>query len=198
MYLVIVVFLDLKRAFETVDREKLLTKLKKYGIRNNELNWIRSFLTNRKQATKFKNHTSKELLVPIGLPQGTQLSVILFILYINDLAMIPKHADDTTLTIMGKNLDTEIEHMNSDLKKVCKWLNSNKLSLNVHKTKWMLLGKNNDKVDPQNIKIGDQEIERVKKIKYLGIIINDKLEIGDQIEICVKRTAQSVNFLRRI
>lgn len=107
-------------------------------------------------------------------------------------------ADDTTLTIMAKNVDTAIEQMNIDLENVYKWLNSNKLCLNVQKTKWMLLGKQRDENETQKLKLGDQEIERVTKIKYLGITINEKMGIEDHIQMCVNKAAQSVNFLKRI
>lgn len=82
---IIVIFLDLKRAFETVDGSKMLEKLNNFGIKYNKLKWFESFMKNRKQCTKFKHEISNEINVPIGLPQGTQLSVFLFLLYINDI-----------------------------------------------------------------------------------------------------------------
>lgn len=112
---VIVVFLDLKRAFETVDRSKLLIKLRKYGIMDKEYKWFESYLKNRKQKTKYKNFLSNEKDVEIGVPQGTQLSVILFILYINDIVFVPKYstinmfADDTTITVKAKDINTLIK-----------------------------------------------------------------------------------------
>lgn len=81
--IVTVVFLDLKRAFETIDRSIMIRKLEKIGIKGIELKWFCSYLKNRKQQTKFKGHVSKELNVDIGLPQGTALSVILFLFYMD-------------------------------------------------------------------------------------------------------------------
>lgn len=77
----VIVFLDLKRAFETVDRNLLLKKLESFGIKGNELDWFGSYLKNRRQRTKYKNTMSDEIDVPIGIPQGTPLNVLLFMLY---------------------------------------------------------------------------------------------------------------------
>lgn len=88
--IVIVIFLDLKRAFETVDRDILLRKMKEYGIRGKEWKWFKSYLTNRKQKTKFNEITSKEKNIDIGLPQGSGLGPICFTLYINDIVKAPK------------------------------------------------------------------------------------------------------------
>lgn len=104
-YIVITVFLDLKRAFETVDRNRLLKKLSLMGINGNELKWFKSYLEGRRQKTTFQNSQSDEKEIPIGIPQGTQLSVILFILYINDMVHVTENAsiimfaDDTVLKI---------------------------------------------------------------------------------------------------
>lgn len=153
----IVVFIDLKRAFETIDRELLKKKLKTYGIKNRELKWFMSYLSNRKQRTKFRDEISDQIDVPIGVPQGTQLSVILFILYINDITQIPKHsktilfADDTAMKISCKPIDQAMEQMNSDLNEISNWLNRNKLKLNINKTKWMLLSKENSNPEMSRI-----------------------------------------------
>lgn len=139
-----------KRAFETVDRKRMIMKLEEYGIINNELNWFANFLNNRKQKTKYKNQISNEIIVPIGLPQGTSLSVILFVLYINDIVRVPKYskivmfADDTALIIKSNNVNDAISKMNEDMIAVFNWLNINKLVLNINKTKWMAYGIKND------------------------------------------------------
>lgn len=201
---VIVVFLDLKRAFETVDRQRMIMKLNKVGICDNELRWFDNFLKNRKQKTKFKNICSSDMIVPIGLPQGTALSVLLFILYINDLPLATEHAnvimfaDDTTITIKAKTIEKAIELMNNDLERILKWLNVNKLKLNIDKTKWMLFTKKYEKCMNMNLKIGGNEIEKVNVIKYLGVMINDKLKMDDQIKKCVVKASYKVNMLKRL
>lgn len=203
-HIVVVVFLDLKRAFETIDRNRLLEKLKMFGIRDIEWKWFRNFLKNRNQKTRYLMNESSRCEIPIGLPQGTQLSVILFILYINDIisattfASIMMFADDTTITISARDVDTAIKQMEIDLKNILNWLNSNKLKLNVNKTKWMIISNKKCEFDGKTLKINDESIERVKQIKYLGVIINDKIKMDDQIEVCANNAAKKVNLLKRI
>lgn len=203
---IVVVFLDLKRAFETVDRKRMLEKLKSYGIKNSELKLFENYLYNRKQKVKFKDEMSDEVDVPIGLPQGTALSVILFILYINDIVSVPRKckislfADDTTLIGEDETTNGAINKVNEDLERIFDWLNTNKLILNISKTKWMLLarGSNCDNANMNYVKINGMNIERVNCIKYLGVHIDDHLKFDNQIVELVKKTAPKINVLKRI
>lgn len=177
---------------------------KKNGIDGVELKWFTDYLSDRKQKTKFRNNISDKIVVPIGLPQGTALSVLLFILYINDIVYATKNAkvvmfaDDTTLTITSNSLTEAMNLMNNELNNIFLWLSENKLMLNVEKTKWMLLSnKKNNNVN-LSLKIGGKEIEKVNKIKYLGVAINDKLNMNDQIQKCISKAAQKVNMLKRM
>lgn len=201
---ILVVFLDLKRAFETVDREEMLKVLNSIGIKEVELRWFNSYLNNRKQNTKFNQQISTEREIPIGLPQGTALSVILFILYIDGISKIVKKstvtlfADDAMIVVKHSNAKIAINNMNDDLNVIYKWLNEKKLMLNIEKTKWMLIEKGKIRDTNLNVKIANNEIERVSKMKYLGIVIDDKLCFEDQVETCRKKVASKVNFLGRI
>ena len=202
---IVIVFLDLKRAFETVDRRIMLEKLEKLGIKDNELKWFECYLNDRKQYTKFKGVCSKEADVPIGLPQGTQLSVYLFLLYINDLPEVPDlgeivlFADDTGLIIKHENVETAIEIANNELKKIENWFNANKLKTNVLKSKWMLIGKDTgNNLNLLNIQMENQIIERVKVMKYLGFEIDEKLDFNVQINSITKKLASKINVLYRI
>lgn len=137
----IVVFLDLKRAFETIDRDRTIQKLQNFGINGNELKWFRSYLTNRKQYTKYKNCQSDTLEIPIGLPQGTQLSVFLFLMYINDITKIAEEgkivlfADDTVLIVVDDNIKSAEQKTNNYLQKIYEYTNENKLMLNADKSR---------------------------------------------------------------
>lgn len=202
---IVVVFLDLKRAFETVDREIMLEKLENIGINGIELKWFTNFLSSRKQCTKFKGAISKELEVPIGLPQGTQLSVYLFLLYINDLVYVPDlgeivlFADDTGLIVKHKNAEMAVEIANRELKKIEYWLNSNKLKLHTGKCTWMLIGKENENNSNEfTIQIDNKIIKRVQNIKYLGFEIDDKMDFKAQISTLTKKLASKINVLYRI
>ena len=133
------IFLDLKKAFDTVDHRILLDKLYKYGIRGVALNWFKSYLTNRKQYVCINECSSEIKSITCGVPQGSILGPLLFILYMNDLADVSDKlftilfADDTTILIEGNDLHSLINSLNYELEKLNIWLKSNKLSLNVSK-----------------------------------------------------------------
>lgn len=184
--IVVAVFLDLKRAFETIDRERLLRKLQRLGVRGRELEWLRNYLSQRTQTTKFGGVTSSEAEVEIGLPQGSKLAAILFLLYINDIKsclmhlMILLFADDTLLYYSGDNVDEIERKVNEDLERINKWLNVNKLKLNLQKTKYMVITKNDQVEYDLNIKINNESIERTYTIKYLGVMIDWNLNTKSQ------------------
>ena len=142
-----VVFLDLKKAFDTVDHALLLTKLRNYGIRGDELSWFTSYLTDRTQSVSLENVTSDSMNISYGVPQGSILGPLLFTLYINDLPSVTKtckviiYADDTAIIHCSYKQKAQIEkHLNNDMEIVKTWLDDNKLTLNVKKTKIMLIG----------------------------------------------------------
>lgn len=200
----VAVFLDLRRAFETVDRNRMLMKLEAYGVRNVEAKWFKNYMHNMRQRTKYKDAVSNEINVNIGIPQGTALSVILFNLYINDIVNVPRNgkiklfADDTEIETTGKNAKEAMEKMNEDLRLINEWLNINKLSLNYDKTKCMIIYRN--KIDENveiNVNIDGKMIERVNYIKYLGFLIDDKLNMHEQITRTTKKIASKINFLKR-
>lgn len=201
---VVAVFLDLKRAFETVDRAQMTLKLHEIGVRGVELKWFESYLDSRKQQTKFNGKMSKKIDVPIGLPQGTALSVILFILYIDNITKTTRYgsivlfADDTVLIVKDKNIETAIRKTNEDLNNIVQWLNSKKLMLNAKKTQWMLISRTEPNRPTPLVKIGNDVIEKVRNVKYLGIVIDDKLGFKTQAMNCIQKSASKTNLLYRI
>lgn len=198
----IVVFLDLKRAFETIDRERMIRKLQNCGIDGIELKWFESYLTNRKQYTKYKNESSETLEIPIGLPQGTQLSVFLFLIYINDIVNLAENgkivlfADDTVLMVVDDSIDSAKRKTNECLKRILDYTIENKLMLNAEKSKWMLMGKNDE--TQIEIEIGNKKLEGVGKIKYLGAIIDSEMKFEAHVENIRKKTASKIGYLKRI
>ena len=141
-----VVFLDLAKAFDTVDHSILLRKLEIYGINGVPLDWFKSYLNHRSQYCYINGQYSTESQTLCGVPQGSTLGPLLFLLYINDLPRsvtysCPRmYADDTTLSASGASTKDIENKLNSDLANVKLWLEANKLSLNVFKTEFMLLG----------------------------------------------------------
>ena len=138
------VFLDLTKAFDTVDHQILLSKLSAYGLSGNSLQWFRSYITDRKQRTSCRNEMSNELPVTHGVPKGSILGPLLFVIYINDLPSILEccyaslYADDTVIYCYGSSSQELSDKLNRDLLAVAKWLNDQKLTLNLEKTKCML------------------------------------------------------------
>ena len=131
--LVGLVFIDLKKAFDTVDHQILLEKLMLYGVQQSELSWFKSYLTNRKQFCMLNGAESDIGDIDIGIPQGSCLGPLLFILYINDLpqaikqSTISMYADDTSLCYQSSNMTQLIEAINMDLKELDTLLQGNKL-----------------------------------------------------------------------
>ena len=137
-------FLDLSKAFDTVNHQILLNKLKYYGLQQSEYNWFQSYLNNRKQQVYANGVASNTRFISTGVPQGSILGPLLFIIFINDL---PKsstffstrlYADDTSLTASGSDLDSLLREINNHLPAVYEWLCSNKLTLNLTKTKFLI------------------------------------------------------------
>ena len=136
----------LKKAFDTCNHQILLLKLKKYGLADTELTWFSSYLTDRKQFVSINKSSSPLLNITLGVPQGSILGPLLFILYINDLPLSSKFlsllfADDTTLLLTHTNINKLIEMANVEFRKICKFFRVNKLVLHPDKTKFILFSR---------------------------------------------------------
>ena len=201
---VAITFLDLAKAFDTVNHEILLKKLYNYGIRGKAHNLISNYLCNRKQKVRIGTIESSYEKLNTGVPQGTILGPFLFIVYVNDLLVSRSdttilHADDTAI-IASEDSWEEVEiKMNMYLKDTAIWLALNKLSLNVQKTVFITFGNYCDSLpEDLNIKIQSTKLVRVEYCKYLGIIINCNLKWDKQVEYLIKKTKYMIYILYKM
>lgn len=198
---VVAVFLDLRRAFETVNKEILIKKLEMYGIDEIELQWFKSYLYQRTQRTRVNDAVSDEIDVLLGVPQGSVLGVLLFLIYVNDmekaieLSKLVLFADDALLYIVGDTVDEGINNMNSDLNRLSEWFLMNRLKLNVDKTKYMVI---NGSVSNNRIVIDNTELDLIDEIKYLGIIIDNRLNFKANLDYICKKISKKLNFFYKI
>ena len=206
--LVGLVFIDLKKAFDTVDHDILCKKLELYGVLQRELSWFRSYLSNRKQFCRVNGVDSDIREIEVGVPQGSCLGPLLFLIYINDLpqavqdSSVTMYADDTSLCQQSNDLTQLNEAINSDLRKLDTWLQGNKLSLNVAKTHAMLIStkQKHNSLKSRNevleLKIRDNELEVVQKTKYLGVQIDSSLDWREQTKAVSTKVSRAIGFLR--
>lgn len=202
---IIAVFLDLAKAFDTVNHELLLEKLERYGIRGNVFELIKSYLTDRKQKVRIKDKRSSEKILNTGVPQGTILGPLFFVLYVNDLLLdmqqesILSYADDTVIISDDDTWSAAQDKMNKLVEKVANWLALNKLSLNTNKTVFMTFGNYCDSVPSEiNIEIHGQKIQRVESQKYLGIIFDYNMKWNKHIEYIIHKTKYLIFIFAKI
>ena len=193
------IFLDLAKAFDTVDHDILLKKLEVYGIRGNCLKLFESYLKDRYQFVKLDNEKSTISLIEYGVPQGSILGPLLFLLYINDLPsatnlFVKLYADDTFLCAQNKDIKLLENEVNIELNKIYDWMSSNKLTLNISKSKYMIIT-NKRKTEPVAIKINNTELEQCSTYKYLGVMFDKDLNWKPHIEYICGKISRSVGGL---
>lgn len=198
-------FIDFKRAFETIDRNRLIGKLEGYGLGEKVLKLFKTYLVERFQKTKYGSEMSAEAETRFGVPQGSVLGPTLFTLYINDIksaihnCSVNLFADDTILFYCAKDVRIIEQKMNEDLKLIDTWLAFNSLKSNSSKSKCMLINSGRaDSSQKINIFMSGEKLEQVLEIKYLGVIVDYKLNFKSHVEYITKKIAKKINFLSRI
>ena len=205
------IFLDLSKAFDTLDHSILLRKIFHYGITGNAYNLCKSYLTDRKQFVEYDGCRSDLLPVTTGVPQGSILGPLFFLIYMNDFGRSTNvfrfvmYADDTTLLASLSSNDNNLENrvnielkLNTELDKISKWLKVNKLSLNVSKTKYMIFHPKNKVVPDLNLFLESDRLERVTKFDFLGIVVDECLTWNNHILKIQMKISKVLGVMNRI
>ena len=199
------IFIDLQKAFDTVNHRILLSKLEHYGIRGCALEWFRSYLPDRKQYVSVNGSNPNFLSFTCGVPQGSVLGPLLFLIYINDLPNASKKltfylfADDTNIYYESKDLFNLIKIVNKELRLVKKWLDANKLSLSIDKTNYIIFHSSSVNVPSgSDIKIGKKHIKRVKFVKFLGLLLDEHLSWKYHLSELSKKLARTCGMFFKI
>jgi hypothetical protein len=199
------VFLDLSKAFDTIDHNILFNKLDIYGVRGKMLALLKSYMSNRTQFVSYNNHNSKPQRIQVGVPQGSVLGPLIFLIYTNDFCRCLKfaksfqYADDTTLVITGNSTNEINEQANEDLRNIKEWYKSNKLSLNVSKTNIVLFRSQQLKVDENsiNISLDGSPISAVDSAKFLGVYLDKHMTYTAHISHICSKVSKTVGVLNR-
>jgi hypothetical protein len=197
------VFIDLKKAFDTVSHNLLIEKLENLGITGTAHNMFKSYLSNRTQVVKIGNYVSDSAAVGWGIPQGSILGPLLFSIYVNSVttigltAQLTLYADDTCLFYFGRNLSDIINEAQADLNKYNVWCQSNLLTINTKKTSYMIFAAKNKNISQiPTLMINSDPIHRSNTEKYLGLLLDDKLTWKSHIQKVRSKISSLTGALR--
>ena len=197
------VFIDLKKAFDTVNHALLIDKLEFYGVRGPAKMWLKSYLQDRKQFVQIDDCKSTLLNVNCGVPQGSILGPNLFILYINDICKVSEIvkfillADDTNVFYSDHDINNLCTTMSNELDKLHVWFTVNRLSLNISKTNYILFGRRRCIADDVSITMDKSPISRVKVTKFLGVNIDEQLTWKDHISVVKSKLSKTIGIIYR-
>ena len=204
--LTMAVFLDFKKAFDTIDHNILQTKIKKAGLGIKTRSFLKNYLNNRKQYTQINGIESKLRDVKTGVPQGSTIGPLLFLIFVNDLPLVSNQvtftlfADDTVLTAHSQDITQTAKTVQLVLNKIAAWCRNNKLTLNASKTEYVIYGTKTrkNKAIKTNLKIGNINIKEVDTYKYLGTTLDSTLTARQQLSRLNQSLALKLKTLRKM
>ena len=196
-------FIDLQKCFDTIDHKILLEKLKMYGFSGNSYSWFENYLIHRKQCVKVNNKLSCFLDIVMGIPQGSILGPILFLLFINDLpnsvfkSQCNLFADDTIVYSQANSIDEAESILQHDIDNIIKWFNNNRLHVNTSKSSSMCFTTKSNVRDLE-LTMNGINVNTDSNIKYLGVNISDTLCWDKNISRVCKTLGYNIQLLRKL
>ena len=186
-----------------MNHDILLAKLEFYGVRGVALQWFKSYLSCRTQFVQYNGYNSSSKYIKSGVPQGSILGPLLFLLYINDLCNVSKAldfillADDNNIFFSHYDPNQLMEIVNNELKKLSSWFQANKLSINIKKSNFILFKtKQNRQELDLHFSINDIEIDCVNEVLFLGVILDEHLFWKSQIQNVARKVSKSVGIYK--
>ena len=200
------IYIDLSKAFDTLDFEILLFKLRFHGVTDTAFELMKNYLSDRKQYVKYNVHESDVMAMKTGVPQGSILGPLLFSICINDLVTVSNklnflmYADDTTIyfNLEDFSQDDVVNCVSIELNKVNNWLHENKLSLNIEKTKCMIFHRHQKKIEPMSFSINEVQIDNVSSFKFLGIMLNEHLTWKAHANMITIKLSKVVGIINKL
>ena len=199
---IISIYLDFSKAFDTINHQLLCSKLDKYGFRGNINSWFKSYLNNRKQYVCIDKSKSSPKDINFGVPQGSILGPLLFILYINDMWKCTQlnlihFADDSTAFMSFSNPVSICSSINSELNNIDVWVRANQLSLNASKTTYSIFSSKKLNLS-SNITIRNVNIERSRCQKFLGVLLDENLNFQSHINSVRLKVSRAIGIMKKM